>query len=46
MNEMILLEIGSLATVFISIFYFVLRRVKRSLRRYVLRFDKIKDRFE
>jgi hypothetical protein len=46
MNEMILLQIGIVATVFISVFYFILRRIKRNLRRYVLRFEQIKDKFE
>jgi hypothetical protein len=46
MNEMILLQIGTVATIFISVFYFVLRRIKKNLRRYVLRFEQIKDKFE
>jgi hypothetical protein len=46
MDEMTLLQIGTVATVFISVFYFVLRRIKKNLRRYVLRFEKIKDKFE
>ena len=46
MDEIILLEIGTIATAFISVFYFILRRIKKNLRRYVLRFEEIKDKFD
>ena len=44
MNEMILLGLGIITTVFLSIFYFIIRRIKKRLRRYILRFEKIKDK--
>jgi len=46
MDEMTLLQIGTAATVFISVFYLILRRIKKNLRRYVLRFEKIQDKVE
>lgn len=46
MNEIILLQAGALATGLISVFYFVLRRMKKNLRRYVLRFEKIEDKID
>jgi hypothetical protein len=45
MNEIIFLSLG-LTTIFLSIFYFILRRINKRLRRYVLRFEQIKNKFE
>ena len=46
MNEIILLGLGIVTTTFISIFYFIVKRTKKRLRRYMLRFEKIKDKLE
>jgi len=46
MSELILLGIGITTTIFISLFYFIIRKIKKNLRNYVLRFEKIKDKFE
>jgi len=45
MNDVILLSLG-LTAIFASIFYFILRRINKRLRRYVLRFEQIKHKFE
>lgn len=44
MNEIILLSV-SLTAIFASIFYFILRRINKKLRKYVLRFEQIKNKF-
>lgn len=45
MNELIL-GIGITTIIFISFFYFAIRKIKKKLKLYVLRFEKIKDKFE
>jgi hypothetical protein len=45
MNEIIILSLGA-TTIFTVFFYFMLRRMKKNLRKYVLRFEQIKYKFE
>jgi hypothetical protein len=45
MSDIILLSIG-LTAVFVSVFYIVLTVINRRLRKYVLRFDHIKDKYD
>ncbi|MFH1228840.1 MAG: hypothetical protein V1678_00250 [Candidatus Aenigmatarchaeota archaeon] len=45
MNDITLLSIG-LTVGFASLFYIIIRSINRKLRKYVLRFDQIKHKFE
>jgi hypothetical protein len=45
MSDLILLSVG-VTVGFASLFYIVIRTINRKLRKYVLRFDQIKNKFE
>jgi hypothetical protein len=44
MNDLIMLDAG-IAAIFISLIYFILRGINKKLRRHMLRFEQIRDKF-
>lgn len=45
-NEVILLGFGISGIAIVSILFIYIKRLKKKLRKYVLRFEQIKDKFD
>lgn len=45
-NELIVLGFGASGAFIVSILYFYIKRLKKKLKKYVLRFEQIKDKFD